>query len=56
MPRTTPSKGASSSWRQLCQSSLRVPFPVYRDSRLPFGPPSRPVTAQSAGETLTNAN
>ena len=47
-PRTTPSKGASSGSRQLCQSSLRVPSPVYSDARLPFGPPSRRTTTQSA--------
>ena len=48
MPRTTPSKGVSSGSRQLCQSSLRVPSPVYSDARLPFGPPSRRTTTQSA--------
>ena len=33
-PRTTASKGASSGSRQLCQSSLRVPSPVYSDSQV----------------------
>ena len=47
-PRTTPSKGARSGSRQLCQSWLRVPSPVYSDARFPFGPPSRRTTTQSA--------
>ena len=47
-PGTTASKGASSGSRQLCQSSLRVPSPVYSDAKLPFGPRSRRTTTQPA--------
>ena len=45
---SSPCSATLSGSRQLCQSSLRVPSPVYSDAKLPFGPPVRRTTTQSA--------